>query len=431
MNKALLSFDLYPKVVPIKEAVVVVIEVLDEKYAFKDMEYFVKVVAVSERINEEFNGDTTVEAKVISSTKLSFKFSFPKEEEYFIRVYTRDMLMRGNRGLFQMSLYALKEDLYKRIPLKGDFHSHSTGSDGRESPEIVASRYREKGFDFFALTDHGAYEPSEKAYNAFRELNLDFNIVKGEEVHSYDNNVHIVNFGGKKSVHQQFRTKEGTDSFLKEVREIESSLKNLSEEVDTFIYASCQWIATEIRKVEGLAIFCHPFWEPNSRNVPVEQSISMLNSGMFDAFEILGGQPVHTNNKQVALYYDAKIRGKNEIPIVGNSDSHGTIDIHWFDYTKTIVFASKNRTEDIIEAVKGNYSVAVETPLNEQIRAYGSYRLVNYAHFLMNHWFPIHDALCVEEGRLMKEVYLSREGARERIEMCKVDLNALIEKYFR
>jgi len=37
---------------------------------------------------------------------------------------------------------------------RGNLHTHSTGSDGRISPEEVCRRYCEVGYDFLALTDH-------------------------------------------------------------------------------------------------------------------------------------------------------------------------------------------------------------------------------------------------------------------------------------
>ena len=37
---------------------------------------------------------------------------------------------------------------------KGNLHTHSTNSDGRHPPEAVIAFYRDKGYDFIALTDH-------------------------------------------------------------------------------------------------------------------------------------------------------------------------------------------------------------------------------------------------------------------------------------
>ncbi|MCX7804965.1 MAG: CehA/McbA family metallohydrolase [Planctomycetota bacterium] len=39
--------------------------------------------------------------------------------------------------------------------LKGNLHTHTTLSDGEEDPAERAARYRAKGYDFLAITDHG------------------------------------------------------------------------------------------------------------------------------------------------------------------------------------------------------------------------------------------------------------------------------------
>lgn len=38
---------------------------------------------------------------------------------------------------------------------KGSVHTHTTASDGVVPPEVLCERYREAGFDFVSLTDHG------------------------------------------------------------------------------------------------------------------------------------------------------------------------------------------------------------------------------------------------------------------------------------
>ena len=43
---------------------------------------------------------------------------------------------------------------------KGNTHAHTTRSDGRLDPEAVARLYRERGYDFLALTDHWAISPA-------------------------------------------------------------------------------------------------------------------------------------------------------------------------------------------------------------------------------------------------------------------------------
>ena len=80
-----------------------------------------------------------------------------------------------------------------------------------------------------------------------------------------------------------------------------------------------------------------------------------------------------------------------------------------------VVFAKDNSLDSIISQIKGMYSVAIEQQRNEGERVYGSYRLVKYTRFLLNYYFPAHDELCIEEGRLMREYALGDEDAGKRL----------------
>ena len=60
--------------------------------------------------------------------------------------------------------------------------------------------------------------------------------------------------------------------------------------------------------------------------------------------------------------------------------------------------------------------MAVEIQDIEPIEhVYGSYRLVKYARFLLDRYFPTHDELCVEEGILMREYALGDSETGERL----------------
>ena len=102
-----------------------------------------------------------------------------------------------------------------------------------------------------------------------------------------------------------------------------------------------------------------------------------------------------------------------KIPIVGSSDSHGTDPAVLFGISRTVLFAKDTEFESIVEAIKGGYSTAVERPRGESNRVYGPYRLVKYVRFLLNYYFPGHDELCVEEGRLMREYALGDAEAAD------------------
>ena len=71
------------------------------------------------------------------------------------------------------------------------------------------------------------------------------------------------------------------------------------------------------------------------------------------------------------------------------------------------------------------YSVAIEQRYGETERYFGSYRMVKYAIFLMEHYFPLHNELCVEEGVLMREYILGDKSAGEVLSA----LSGRVERY--
>ena len=66
--------------------------------------------------------------------------------------------------------YFLEKNWYK-----GNTHTHSTVSDGRLDPKVLATLYREAGYDFLAITDHDIY-------GIYEEMNTDnFIVLPGAE----------------------------------------------------------------------------------------------------------------------------------------------------------------------------------------------------------------------------------------------------------
>ena len=59
---------------------------------------------------------------------------------------------------------------------KGNVHTHTTNSDGELSPKEVISLYKNKGYDFLAITDH-----NKLTYN--QELRKEgLHLIPGEEI---------------------------------------------------------------------------------------------------------------------------------------------------------------------------------------------------------------------------------------------------------
>jgi len=76
------------------------------------------------------------------------------------------------------------------------------------------------------------------------------------------------------------------------------------------------------------------------------------------------------------------------------------------------------------------YSVAVEALPNETPRAFGPFRLVKYALFLMREVFPQHDELCREEGRLMRRHLAGDAHAAGALAALKERTARLMERFW-
>ena len=83
--------------------------------------------------------------------------------------------------------------------LKGNFHTHTTNSDGKASREDVIAMYRDDNYDFLAVTDHRKY------WSPDRERDGGMLLIAGEEVHVTDGegratDAHVVSLGASAHV---------------------------------------------------------------------------------------------------------------------------------------------------------------------------------------------------------------------------------------
>lgn len=417
MKTELYKYAVTPGIVKLNEPTTLTLSALEPQHIFDDAaEYRVEIWDLVHQTHGDFKPTDNIFELMPSNGCLRVTYTFLTEAEHFVRVFEKGR----NKHFLQVSVYALEDDLYALRPLKGDFHVHSCRSDGKEYPALVAANYREAGFDFMAVTDHRLYEPSVEAQQAYADVNLGLCLLNGEEVHTPDNLVHVIHFGGDSSVNEMYRADE--DGYYREVQAI-IDRGNIPHE-DAFTYAANLWAIEKIRAVNGLAVFCHPHWINDTYNVPDGLSRAFLANRAFDAFELIGGQSAHENNMQTALYYQLRAEGV-EIPITGASDSHGTINRPLFDKMYTVVFAEENTRDAILAAVKNCRSVAVEVYEDSvNYSVHGSYRLVSYARFLLEHYFPLTRRMCAEEGILMR-AHLDGDAT------AKTRLNALQDRVDR
>lgn len=454
MKTELHYYDIFPKVFPAGKEVTITIKPLGYHADFKNPEgisLFVYGLDDGNPRDYPYRGNG-IEVPFEFDGCIKFTHTFPTEQQYFIRTMDRE----SGKRLLQLSVYALAEDLCGRYPLIGDLHMHTCCSDGKQSPAIVCANYRKHGYDFFAITDHHRYWPSLEAIAAYKDVPIEFNICQGEEVHLPDvapdhiNDVHIVNFGGKYSVNGLLRDEyaeefgndidkrrfEGfpcpdtmtEDEYRAEVDALAATL-DIPEGIEPFTYASCVWVFNHIRNAEGLGIFCHPYWISNVLQVPESLTDFMLKNHPFDAFEVLGGENYYEQNGfQTHKYYEIKAQGYN-FPIVGSTDSHSSINNENAYVASTMVFSPENECEAIIDSIKKYYSIAIDG-ISKEFRLVGDFRLARYAAFLLKEYFPLHDDLCYEEGRAMKDYVCGVEGAKETLEFISGRVKKQREKYF-
>ena len=373
---------------------------------------------------------------------LVIKAFFSGEQEFNIVILEKnDAAVVVKKSCFH--LYSLKEDLYKLRPYRGNFHIHTNCSDGREEPRYVAARFRQMGMDFCAISDHRKYEPSVDAKEYWQKRNPDFKLYPGEEVHSPDNPVHIVNFGGRYSINKL--SFENEELYRSQVAEIRKTLPASLSEKSAFAVAASDWVFEQIKKAEGLAVFCHPYWYTEQYVIQEEITSEIFKRRKFDAFELLSGMFKHqsqSNNHQIVRYYEECAKG-NCFPVVGLDDSHGTDRFEveenkvgslprdlagWYS---TLVFAPSAELADLHAGIRQGFSAAVEKIEGGQLRVYSNFRLTKYATFLMKWYFPMHDTLCADEGALMLRILAGDAKAQEALNALNGSVKAWENSAFK
>ena len=421
------NYAIYPAIVPSKKETIMSIVPTERAFLlFDGEEYNITVIAVDGDENYytvETHVHLTVKAK---DGVIRFPYTFDGEQEHLI------LLSKGDVSKGELHVYSLEEDLYALMPLRGDFHGHSYRSDGNRDPSALAGHYREQGYDFFSLTDHNRFYPGGEIDEVYSGVRLGISRVRGEEVHSPDSVVHIVHVGGNESVCEQYISER--DAYNEKIAECLTRVPDNIPEKYRLRYAKAMWATDAIHAAGGLAIFPHPYWKPNPskvHNVCDEFAKILLMSGMFDAYELIGGMGQIGRNRSVALWGDLRADGL-KIPVVGSSDVHILCGATTFPDCFTICFAEKNENDSIIDSVRRGNCVAVEAVGDEhkrQYRCFGSLRLVSYAQFLLTYYFPELQRICQGEGVAMR-TYAMEQCDASLIELQVAQTENFKNQYF-
>ncbi len=409
------NYAIYPAVIPADRSTEMIIAPTEKAFLFVDgAEYTVGITAMGGDEPNYHKSETRVYQQVTAHNGiLRFTYTFAGEMEHLVLLYKDEKVVQ------EFNVFSLYEDLYALRPMRGDFHAHSYRSDGKRDPAALAGHFREQGYDFFALTDHNRYFPGGEIDETYAGVKMGLSRVYGEEVHAPGSVVHIVHVGGKSSVADLYvHDREGYEAAIAEYM---TRVPAHVPEAFRLRYACCMWVTDRIHEAGGLAIFAHPYWMPGGSrmvNVTTDYAKLLLQSGMFDAYELVGGMGQEGINRSIALWADLRVEGL-KISVVGSSDVHGLEKASTFPALFTICFAKENENDSIIEAVKSGMSVAVEATGDEyarHYRCYGSLRLVTYAQFLLRTYFPAMTRIEQGEGVAMR-AYAMGEADAQLIEL--------------
>ena len=452
------NYLFFPQVVTLQKSTAFMIRSISGKGEIKpDSKYCITACAMEHGFPTDYPKQADFQDLEVQADKkgvLSFSHSFQYEGEYQLRVFEAET----GKHVDTFSLYCVGEDLSGRYPYQGDTHMHTCLSDGTQSPEMLCADYRQSGYDFMAVTDHRRYYPSLRAMQFMKGIPSEMTVVPGEEVHMIDsegrhNDTHIINFGGEYSINAlapgKHRDEAGEAAHLRSLYgkcpetmsqdAFDALMNQLCEEefpdwLDVYPAAQNHWIFEQIRKANGLAVFVHPNWINNVYHVPERFVDYMVDNQWFDAFEVCGGENYYEQNGfQTLRYYDDCAKG-HRYPVVGATDTHNSSPNNPCSHVaSTIVFAKENEKNCLIQAIKDFYSVAVDR-ISEPKRLVGTPRIARYAQFLLKHYFPLHDELCFEEGRLIRQYIIgTSEEKEEALDLlCRMygRIDRLRKKYF-
>jgi hypothetical protein len=436
MNSQIFHYSVRPSIVRADEQSTVVIHPLGENSAFMQGQVYKVIVREVETAHGDFQKfvGITYECSPNEDGDIVITHTFRGEQKHTLTITRPECDLRsphhainhrakyGENISAVLGVYSLRPDLYGLRCYKGETHSHTYESDGIMDVCHTVGNYRSAGYDFLAITDHYISMSSEKAMRVFDPAPVDMTLLLGEEVHVPHEHIHAVHFGGRESVNAYFR--EHADEVRAEVAQLEQTL-SLPENVPATDYAWRVWIARKARELGGLAVIAHPHWIwENVFFMGDSTTEQLLRDGVYDALEL---QEADTE-LAAAMWSELRAQGLH-IPLVGSTDAHRSDPYEVNAPVRgcyTLVFAPDRSGDSIMSAIRAERSVCVD---NKRTPAFihGPYRLVKYARFLLDHYFPVYMRECRGQGPVLSEYPVEGE-APEALQTLLAALNARSEQ---
>ena len=336
----------------------------------------------------------------------------------------------------KVALYTLAPDAFNLRPFKGEFHQHSTLSDGKAPPRDHIRYARMAGLDFIAVTDHRHCEQNPAVAAAARESGCGLVTYPGEEMHNPTAVLHSVCLGAPGVMSMRERTPEtdaATGRILAELRrEVpgmhDSERRNLAEAL---------YIARRARRNGAVIIYCHPHWKPNYRyNAPPEFTRYILTHDYFDAVEISNGQFRHSNNLTAALLYEIAATTGRRWPVTSASDSHNVTNVQALARNYNILFAPDCSFPEFARGLREFRLVAAVETMSINKKAthpvfFGAWRFVKLATFLdESGYWRRHDKLAASQAPLLERFLAGDKSAVPELKRIAAAIDALREELY-
>jgi len=225
---------------------------------------------------------------------------------------------------------------------RGNLHTHSTGSDGKLSPQEVCRRYQAEGYDFIALTDHlvGLFDYPITDTSPFR--NDRFTTIIGAEMHTgaMENGYlwHILGIG---------LPLDFTPADAPHFRSVKGSESGAS-------------IARRARDAGAFVSIAHPHWsglsEADARSITSAHAVEIYNHGCV----------VDNDRGEGFFTLEQLLNGGRHLNLIATDDAHFNTPDHFGGWV--MVKATENTPEALLAALNAGEFYSSTGPQINDIR---------------------------------------------------------------
>lgn len=231
---------------------------------------------------------------------------------------------------------------------KVNMHSHTTLSDGRQTPEEVKQAYKDNGYSAVAFTEHTHLHDvshlTDESFVALTSYEMAFSDSKSVPFCFYEGAPHC--FSHAEAVHLNLYAKDPHNTKIIDLAPIKEKYGEFT--VDTFNEAIRQ------AKEQGfLVCYNHPNWSLNT--YPLYSQLRGL-----DAIEITNGASNRSSDNDYApQVYEQMARSGIRISCFAGDDNHGTV--HFFK-AWTMVKADELSYDALMGAIERGDCYASDGP---------------------------------------------------------------------